>query len=100
MTKTASEMIDVENFDCPGQVARFSATSYHAMRAAYLGVLSFTEPGQTRTEILAAVKTRRRADLSPVGKTSGECAKTVQLNLEAKGLVIRANTKPLRWRKR
>ncbi|WP_394727903.1 DUF6958 family protein [Altererythrobacter sp. GH1-8] len=31
------------------------------------------------------------------GKTSGWWAKTVQLDLEAKGKLVREETKPLRW---
>jgi hypothetical protein len=36
-------------------------------------------------------------DLFPEGATVGWWAKTVQLDLEAKGIVIRKATKPLRW---
>jgi hypothetical protein len=36
-------------------------------------------------------------DLYPSGSTAGRWAKTVQLDLEAKGIVIREPTKPLRW---
>jgi len=38
-------------------------------------------------------------DNFPEGATSGWWAKTVQLDLEAKGVVIREKTKPLRWYK-
>lgn len=35
--------------------------------------------------------------LFPKGEKAGWRVKTVQLDLEAKGLVLRENTKPLRW---
>jgi hypothetical protein len=39
------------------------------------------------------------ADLFPGGSTSGWWLKGVQLDLEARSLLIREATKPLRWRR-
>jgi hypothetical protein len=38
-------------------------------------------------------------ELFPEGARVGWWAKTVQLDLEAKGVVVREKSKPLRWRK-
>jgi hypothetical protein len=43
------------------------------------------------------VKPRLPDDLFPGGKTSGWWLKCVQLDLEAKGIVARHKTKPLRF---
>ena len=48
-------------------------------------------------EIREAVIALLLDDLLPGGSTAGWWAKTVQLDLEAKGVVIREATKPLQW---
>ncbi len=48
-------------------------------------------------EIHAKVKAHLPDDPFPGGQTSGWWAKTVQLDLEAKGMVVREQVKPLRW---
>jgi hypothetical protein len=44
-----------------------------------------------------AVRPKLPDALFPGGKTAGWWAKTVQLDLEAKGVVLRHQGKPLRW---
>ncbi|MEM9500924.1 MAG: hypothetical protein AAF941_03655, partial [Pseudomonadota bacterium] len=51
----------------------------------------------TQAETRDAVKPHLSDELFPDGKTCGWWAKTVQLDLEAKGLLVREQTKPLRW---
>ena len=46
---------------------------------------------------MSLVKQSLPDELFPGGKTSGWWLKTVQLDLEAKGLVTRSDTRPLRW---
>ncbi|MEM7691329.1 MAG: hypothetical protein AAF194_02635, partial [Pseudomonadota bacterium] len=81
----------------PGQTARVNAAKYREMKRAFLNSVPGRPPGLTQKEILETVKNELRSDLFPVGKTSGWWAKTVQLDLEAKGLVAREASKPLRW---
>ena len=57
------------------------------------------EPGLTQKEIQQNIIAYLPQDLFPGVATSGWWAKTVQLDLEAKGIVARENTKPLRWHK-
>lgn len=92
-----SDKIEVENVNQPGHVGRVDAAKYHAMKAAMLNVMTHDAPGQTAAEIKEAAKAHLPGDLFPGGATSGWWAKCVQLDLEAKGVIGRAATKPLRF---
>lgn len=83
--------------DGVGSVTDVNSAKYQAMTTAFLKTLPSTRPDATQKELGERVKAHLPADLSPGGKTSGWWAKTVQLDLEAKGLVIREQTRPLRW---
>lgn len=91
------EKITVENVNMPGKSSRVDAAKYNAMKASMLKVLPKQKPGLTQNEIREAILPHLPQDLFPGGSTSGWWAKTVQLDLEAKGVVIREDTKPLRW---
>ncbi len=93
----AKKMIAVENINVPGSVTNVDAEKYQAMKKAFLKILPKSDPGLTQKEVLAAVKEHLPEDLYPGGATSGWWAKTVQLDLEAKGIVTRETCKPLRW---
>ena len=93
----SKETITVENINTPGRTSKVNAAKYHAMKTAFLRILPTTPPGLTQNEIRLAVTPLLPEDLFPQGKTAGWWAKTVQLDLEAKGLVLRIQTKPLRW---
>jgi hypothetical protein len=91
--------IEVENVNHPGQVRTVDAAMDQAMRRAYLRVLSSRSPGLTIAEIGERLLAHLPEDRFPDGAKAGWWAKTVQLDLEAKGLVVRESTKPLRLRK-
>jgi hypothetical protein len=91
------DRVTVENVNLPGKTSRVNAAKYSAMKQAMLQVLPHGEPGLNQAEIREAVIPQLPDDLFPGGKTAGWWAKTVQLDLEAKGIVIREATKPLRW---
>lgn len=95
--RSQEERVTIENVNVPGQVTRVDARMYYAMKQAMLEVLPFDAPGLTQAEIREAVVPHLPADLYPGGAKSGWWAKAVQLDLEAKGLVMREPTKPLRW---
>lgn len=95
----ANEKVEVENVNVPGKTNRVDAAKYKAARKAFLKLLPKKSPGLTQKEIQTGIKTHLPEDLFPEGATSGWWAKTVQLDLEAKGLVTREATKPLRWHK-
>lgn len=90
------EKIEVENINVPGHVVRVNRAKYNAMQTALLAVLPKGAPGITVKEAMAALKPTLPHDLFPEGATSGWWQKTVQLDLEAKGIVTREQTKPLR----
>ncbi len=89
--------IIVENVNVPGHVTRVNAEKYEAMKTAMLTVLPKHEPGLTQNEIRKAVLPHLPEELFPGGATAGWWVKTVQLDLEARGVVIREKSKPLRW---
>ncbi len=93
----SDEKVTVENVNTPGKTTRVNAEKYHAMRAAMLAVLPEAAPGLTAAEIKERVKPHLPEALFPGGATSGWWLKCVQLDLEAKGMVVRHKGKPLRF---
>ena len=91
--------IEVENIQQPGKTVRVDAAKYEAMKAAYLKVLPATSPGLNIEEIYQAVLPHLPESLFPQGTKATWWIKTVQLDLEAKKIVARENSKPLRWYK-
>ena len=93
----SADLIEVENVNHPGQKRSVNRDKYEAMREAMLASLPKRAPGLNHAEMVEAVKPRLPQGLFPGGATSGWWAKCVQLDLEAKGLLVREG-KPLRWR--
>ena len=83
-----SDKIEVENVNIPGHTSRVDRAKYEAMKAAMLATLPKAKE---------AAKAQLPEDLFPGGATSGWWQKCVQLDLEAKGIVVREATKPLRF---
>ena len=96
MRKT-KEMIEIENINTPGRTSRVNQKKYEIIKKAMLEILPTRSPGFTHKEICAAVDPYLDQQHFPSGATSAWWAKTVQLDLEAKGILIREPTKPLRW---
>jgi hypothetical protein len=92
--------VTVENVNVPGRTTTVDAGKYDAMRDALLAVLPSEPPGLTQNEMLEAVVAHLPEDLFPGGAKAGWWSKTVQLDLEAKGVVEREPVKPLRWHRR
>ena len=89
--------IAVENVHTPGRTVNVDADKYTAMRKALLKALPKKAPGLTQAEMLDALKLHLSEALFPGGEKAGWWMKCVQLDLEAKGVVIREAGKPLRW---
>ena len=73
--------VTVENINVPGYTMTLNKTRYDTMNNAMQRVLPHLPPSEF-----------------PGGQKAGWWAKCVQLDLEAKGIVLRDRTaKPLRW---
>jgi hypothetical protein len=92
-----SDKIAVENVNTPGRTTNVDKAKYLAMKAAMLATMPNAAPGVTANEVKEAAKPLLPEDLFPGGATSGWWQKCVQLDLEAKGVVVREATKPLRF---
>ena len=99
LTTNKTERIEVENVNLPGHVTRVDADMYEAMKRAFLKIFPKTSPGLTVAEIQQRVIAHLPEELFPKGARAGWWAKTVQLDLEAKDVVVRDKSKPLRRRK-
>ena len=94
----AVEKIEVRNVNVPGYVTKVDKAKYEAMRKAMLKALPRKPPGLTQQEIRDAVLPLLPEAEFPGGGKAGWWAKCVQLDLEARGTVIRdRKAKPLRW---
>jgi len=94
-----NDKITVQNVNVPDRTTRVNAQKYSAMKTAFLHILPTSSPGLTQKEIQNGVVAHLPEPLFPGGKKASWWAKTVQLDLEAKGVVSREQTKPLRWYK-
>ena len=94
----AREVVAVENVNIPGSTSNVNAEKYEAMRGVLLKILPKKLPGLTQAEMASAILTHLPHHLWPNGEKSMWWLKTVQLDLEAKGLVVRnVKAKPTRW---
>ena len=89
--------IDVKNGNVPGYTHKVDAIKYEAMKEALLKVLPKKPPGLTQAEMRKAVVPHLPDDEFPGGAKAEWWSKCVQLDLEARGVVRREDTKPLRW---
>lgn len=88
--------IIVENVNHPGYTESVDAAKYGAMREALMAVLESTDAPMSVLALKAAIARRLPQQLFPEGATAGWWIKTVQLDLEAKGLLARTAERPLR----
>lgn len=91
--------VAVENVNHPGKRRLVDVKKYQAMRRALLKVLPVRAPGLTLADTVTALLPRLPADLFPGGAHAGWWLKTVQLDLEAKNIIGRERTTPLRLRR-
>ena len=88
--------VEVRNVNAPDSTKRVDRAKYEAMRDAMMGVLPPQTEAITVAECLERVVPRLPPALFPEGAKAGWWQKTVQLDLEARGLVGRVATKPMR----
>ncbi len=92
--KAQSERVTVENVNHPGKTGTVDGARYREARAALLAALP-KAGGLTQAEMIAGVRRGLSGDLAA---KAGWWTKCVQLDLEAKGVVVREGSKPIRWR--
>jgi hypothetical protein len=90
------DKITVENVGQPGKTYRVDAVKYAAMRKAVLTILPADAPGLPVAEVITAVKPHLPQNLFPGGEKAGWWVKCVQLDLEAKAIIARAPSPPVR----
>lgn len=92
----ADDKIEIENPNTPGRTERVDRAKYMAMRKALLYVLPPSAPGMLVDEAKAALFRHLSEELFPGGAKAGWWLKAVQLDLEAKHIIARAPTRPVR----
>jgi hypothetical protein len=88
--------IEIRNPHHPGYSRMVDATMYEAMKRAYFAVLPPEPPGLTIAEIRLRLEVELPEDLYPGGAKVSWWSKAVQMDLEAKGIVKRIKSSPLR----
>ena len=91
------KMVIVRTPNKPGYTARLDAAKYEAMRKTMMKVLPRKAPGLTQQEMWDALTRLAPKSQFPDRGKVGWWMKGVQLDLEAKKIVVREDTKPLRW---
>lgn len=91
--------IEIESATSPGRTARVDRAKYEAMRRALLAVLPRSSPGLTVAEARAKLLPLLPQEHFPGGDKAGWWLKAAQLDLEAKGVIQREATRPLRLRR-
>lgn len=93
-----AKTIDTLNVHNTGKTYKRDAVKYLAARKAFLALIPAKPPGLTQAELMTSMRKALPLGQFP-GSTTSWWMKTVQLDAEARGEVIRDNGKPLRWRK-
>ncbi len=91
-----AEKIEIENVGQPGKTYRVDANKFAAMKQAVLATLPSDAPGMSVSDLIAGVKPKLPQDLFPGGEKAGWWVKAVQLDLEAKKAIVRADKPPVR----
>lgn len=90
------ERLAIENVISPGRPVQVDAAKYLEMKRAVLKALPPGQPGITVADLKARVLPLLSDQLFPGGDKAGWWLKAVQLDLEAKGILRRDATKPVR----
>ncbi len=95
--KSDRKMVEVRSYGSPKYRGRLDAVKYNAMKQAVLKVTPRNGPGITQAEMFDGVRKLVPKSQFP-GTTHAWWSKSVQLDLEARGVLKRdPEAKPLRW---
>lgn len=92
----SEDKIEVRNVNSPDHITRVDRVKYQDMKQALMQVLPGDAPGMKVADAQEAVKPLLDQDLFPGGAKSGWWLKCVQLDLEFKGEIKRADKPPVR----
>ena len=95
-TTPVAGRIEIRNVKSPDHVQTVDVGKYEAMKRAFLKALPKSAPGLTVAEVRARVVGHLPEELFPGGAKAGWWLKAVQLDLEARGVVARVESKLLR----
>lgn len=98
MTTLTPTSINLENVNHPASRRMANAAMYEAMKTAMLATLPNTTPGLTIAQLYDRVLPKLPESLYPGGAKAGWWLKAVQLDLEAKRVIARDRSSPLRLR--
>lgn len=91
------EQVIVQNVHVPGYERFVDAPRYRSMRRALRDILPEKAPGLTLADMFTAVEGRLPKALFSGTDQVGWWVKTVMADLEAKDLIVREPTRPIRW---
>jgi hypothetical protein len=91
--------IAIENVIRPGKTYNVDAEKYEAMRKAFLKALPKSAGAMKLAEIRTGILAHLSEEVFPGGEKAGWWMKAVQLDLEAKGVVKREKTTPIRLKR-
>ena len=92
----SADKIEIQNITSPDHIQKVDRGKYEAMRTALMSVVPAASPGVTVAEAKQRLLPLLPEALYPGGDRAGWWLKAVQLDLEAKGVLVREPTKPLR----
>lgn len=93
------DRIEVRNVNSPDHITNVDRAKYEAMKSALMLVLPSEAPGMKVADAHEALKPHLDQELFPGGAKSGWWLKCVQLDLEFRGVLNRAEKPPVRlWR--
>jgi hypothetical protein len=92
------DKIQIQNIMSPNHVQSVDRAKYESMRSALLAVVPSRSPGVTVAQAKGQLLSLLPDELFPAGAKAGWWLKAVQLDLEAKGVIVREPGSPVRLR--
>lgn len=97
MILNKDDQIEVFNVDTPGKSNFVQRDKYEEVRSILLNNLPTKLPGVSENEMMILVESQASDKLFPKKETLGWWVKIVQMDLEAKGLLLRTKSQPTCW---
>jgi len=92
-----AEKIEVFNINAPGRSSFVQRDKYEEVKRVLKALMPTKSPGMTQDEMASLVIEQVSEAIFEDKSKAGWWMKTVQLDLEARQVMVREKTKPLRW---